>query len=113
MESVLGTIERAIGTGGATATWAEPVMVEDVALMVAVPTAFAVTNPLAFTLAIPVWDEVQEADAVRSCVEPSEKVPVAVSCSDSPTGNDDGLGATVIEMRDAGFTVTELVPVTP
>ena len=38
-------------------------------------------------------------------------MPVAVSCSDSPIGNDDGLGVMVIETSAAGFIVTEAEPV--
>src|SRR5579864_4569883 len=51
------------------------------------------------------------AICVRSIVDPSVKLPIAESCSDKPTGIDDGLGLMVMEESAALVTVTEAFPV--
>jgi hypothetical protein len=49
-------------------------------------------------------------DFVRSCVLPSEKTPVAVSCKLVPFGIE-GLGGVIwIELRTAAVTVKGFVP---
>jgi hypothetical protein len=59
-------------------------MPPDVAVIVVVPAATAVTNPLEpaalLMVATPVLDEFQVTVVVRFCVELSEYVPVAVYC---------------------------------
>ena len=80
---------------------------------VAVPTALATTEPEAFTLAIAGADEIHVAVCVRFCVLPSVYVPVAVSCSVSPTGKEFGVGVTAMLTREAGPTVIAELPVTP
>ena len=49
------------------------------ALMLVDPTACAVANPAAFTLATPVFEEAHETELLMFCVLPSENVPVAVN----------------------------------
>ncbi len=51
-----------------------------VAIMVAVPVPSVLTSPLLLTVATAGVEEVQVRSALRSCVELSEKVPVAVNC---------------------------------
>jgi len=91
---------------------AEPAMEPEVAVMVVVPSALPRTEPEAATLATPVPDEAQVTEFVIFSVDPSEKFPLAVSCSDSPTGTDDGLGVTVMPSKAAWPTDTEAVPFT-
>jgi len=67
--------------GPPTVNVAEPETAPYVAVIVAVPCAFVFTRPVGETLAIAVLDDDQFTVDVRSCVELSEKVPVAVSCA--------------------------------
>ena len=50
---------------------------------------------------------------VRSCVELSEKVPVAVNCSVSPLGDAGLAGVTAIDWRAAALTVRTVEPLMP
>ena len=59
------------------------------------------------------FPEVQLADVVRSWVLPSEKVPVAVSCTVVPLAIGGFGGVIVIDVSVAGVTVTVVVPDTP
>jgi hypothetical protein len=85
------------------------VIPEKLAETVAVPVARALARPFvsAALLTDRTWalDEVQVADAVTSCVVPSEKVPVAVNCCDCPTAMLEFAGVTDRETRVAGSTV--------
>lgn len=49
------------------------------ALMLVDPTACAVANPAAFTLATPVFEEAHATELLMFCVLPSVNVPVAVN----------------------------------
>jgi hypothetical protein len=51
--------------------------------------------------------------AVKSCVVPSEKVPVAVSCTVVSLASEGFTGVITIEARTAGVTVTVVDPETP
>ena len=55
------------------------------AVMVAVPGASPVANPIVppvlFTVATDAGDEVHDAELVRSCVLPSANVPIALNCT--------------------------------
>ena len=68
---------------GVTVRVVEPEMLPDAALMVAVPTARAVADPLEpaalLIVATAVLDELQVTAAVRSWVELSVYVPIAVN----------------------------------
>jgi hypothetical protein len=113
MDNVAGTIFRPTTTAGVTVRLAELATDPLVALIVAVPVALARTEPAGLTLATADADELHVTDCVRFCTVPSEKLPVAVSGSDSPTGKDDGFGLTAIPSNAAGPTVTDVLPVTP
>ena len=63
-----------------------PAMLPNVAEMVALPAATAVTRPPLDTVATGVFDEPQVTCKVMSKPVPSEYVPVAVSCGVTPTG---------------------------
>lgn len=56
---------------GVTVRLLEPLTDPEDAVMVAFPTAVAVTSPVAETVAVVVVEEVQVAVLVRSCVLPS------------------------------------------
>ena len=67
-------------------------------------------------MATVVFDDDQVTCPVRSCVEPSEKVPMAMNCSVLPGSTLELAlaGITMIELRvGAGVTVSKVEPVTP
>jgi hypothetical protein len=70
IDALDGVIDKETRTAGVTVSVAEPVIVPDLAVIVAVPWATLVANPLALTVAIEVADEVQAAVPVRFCVVP-------------------------------------------
>ncbi len=76
-----------------------------VARIVLLPTARLEARPLAVIVAAAVLLEVQEAEAVRSCVLLSEKVPVAVNCCVTPTGMEGLAGVMAMDTRVAEVTV--------
>ncbi len=67
-----------------TVTVVEPATLPLVAVTVADPGATAVISPVLETVTTPASEEVQAAEGVRSCVDWSEYVPVAVSWSVVP-----------------------------
>jgi hypothetical protein len=87
--------------------------VPKVAVMITVPPETAVARPLLLTVATSVFDEFQVACVVISKLAPSEKVPMAVNCSVSPTAGIGAAGVTVIEDRVAGVTVRVALPSIP
>ena len=109
-EDELGVTEIDTSAAGLTVREADPAVFPTAALTVALPIALAVAIPVAFTAATEGPEELQVADCVRSRVDWSVKVPVADSCSDSPTGNEDELGAIAIDTSAAGLTFTEADP---
>lgn len=82
-----------------------PAAVETVAVIVVVPTAVPVASPLLLIVATAVFDERQEADRVRSCVELSEKFPVAVNCCFVPLAMIGSAGVIVTDWSVAAPTV--------
>jgi hypothetical protein len=96
---------------GATFTvkLAVPETVPDVAVIVAVPVATPVASPPE-TVAKAVFDEVQVAEAVKSCVLLSLKVPVAVNCCVAPALIVAVAGVTAIELNVAAALDPELHP---
>jgi hypothetical protein len=81
--------------------------------MVAIPTPVPVTRPEGLTVARPFDEEVQLAVEVKSSVVPSEKTPVAVSCTLVPLAIEGFGGVIVIDVRVAAVTVTVVDPDTP
>jgi hypothetical protein len=69
-EVVAGATAIEVRTAAVTVNVAEPLIVPDVALMVALPGPTPVANPLLLTVAAEVFDEVQVAVLVRFCVVP-------------------------------------------
>jgi hypothetical protein len=77
--------------------------------MVAVPAVIPVATPDAFTAATLVFEELHCAEAVKSCVVPSEYVPMALKETVADTTTDAGLGETEIPVKDAVAGVVGLV----
>ena len=94
---------------------AVPVVEPSVAVMVAAPVALAVARPwdpeVLEIVAVDVDDDDHVTVLVRSAVDRSEYVPVAVYCWVSPTGTFCAAGETVIDTSTAGRTVITEVPV--
>jgi len=75
-------------TAFVTVRFVDPEIDPEVAVIIAVPTARPLANPAVVMLAVVFATALQVTDAVRSCVELSVKVPVAVNCSVTPMGTD-------------------------
>jgi hypothetical protein len=69
-EAVAGVTEIEVKTAAVTVNVAEPLIVPEVAVMVALPGATLVASPPLLTVAAAVAEEVQVALVVRFCVEP-------------------------------------------
>ena len=74
-------------------------MFPEVALMVVEPAPAEVARPALSMGATVVSEDVQVTDEVRSCVLPSEYVPVAVNCCVAPRVMLESAGAIVRETR--------------
>jgi hypothetical protein len=85
-------------------------MVPKVAVMVVVPPATAVTMPLLLTIATVLLEELQVTCEVISWSVPSEYTPKAVNCWVNPTCIPELAGATDMEDRVAGVTVSVVLP---
>jgi hypothetical protein len=92
--------------GWATESTVNPVIEPETALMVALPIPVPVANPLLSMVATPGAEEVQPTELVRSCVLPSENVPVAVNCWFVPSGMEAPDGATAIDTNTGAVTVS-------
>ena len=95
----------------------DPEMPMYVAVIVVCPEAMGMASPLEppalLTSAIPLFDELQVTRGVRSCTVPSEKLPLAENCWDSPMGVLGLVGVTSIETSVAESTVSTVLPETP
>jgi len=89
---------------------ADPVMEDELAVIVVEPAATPVANPVLPIPAIVGAEEVQVAEAVRSCVVPSLYMPVALNCWVRATTTEADAGVTVMETRVAPATVSVVVP---
>ncbi len=69
-DAVVGVTEIEVNTAAVTVNVAEPLIVSDLAVMVALPWAMLVANPPALTVAIDFAEEVQVAVLVRFWVVP-------------------------------------------
>jgi hypothetical protein len=88
----------------------EPLMDDDVAVIVEVPTAAALARPAALIVAVVVVPELHVTVLVRFCVVPSLNVPVAVNCWVAPLAIDGFTGVTAIDCRVAAVTVRVVEP---
>jgi hypothetical protein len=76
-----------------------PDIFPDVAAIVVVPEETAVASPPVLIVATEVSKELQPAWAVRSRLDPSEYLPVAVNCTVTPAGTLGWEGVTTIKER--------------
>jgi hypothetical protein len=88
----------------------EPLMDEDVAVIVEVPTPAPLARPAALMVAVVVVPEDQVTLDVRFCVVPSLNVPVAVNCCVAPLAIDGFAGVTAIDCSVAAVTVRVVEP---
>src|SRR6185369_13706118 len=99
---------------GVTVRVVEPEISPDVAVMVVVPAAREVAVPFVpaalLMAALVVSEELQVTVVVRSCVLPSEKVPVAVNCWTVELTMLGFAGVTAMDSRVAGVTVSAVEP---
>ena len=91
-------------TAGLTVNNARPVTPPSVAEIVDAPAANGAATPAALMVATDVFADAQITWPVRSSVEPSEKVPVAVNGSVSPLATLGLAGVTTIDCTAAGPT---------
>ena len=77
-------------------------------MIVAEPAATVVARPFASIVAIEVDELDHTTEVVKSCVEPSANVPIALNCSAEPSATDGFEGDTEIELRAAAVAVTEI-----
>src|ERR1700678_4079035 len=93
-----------------TVSKVEPLMDDDVAVIVEVPTPAPVARPAALIVAVVVVPEDQVTLDVRFCVEPSLNVPVAVNCCVAPLAIDGFAGVTAIDCSVSAVTVSKVEP---
>jgi hypothetical protein len=98
--------------GGFTVSVADPLTEPEVAMITEVPCVFEVASPAALIVATAAVAEVQATELVRSLVELSDQVPVALNCWVSPAATAEVPGVTLSEARAAGFTVSVADPLT-
>ncbi len=96
-EDVDGVTASETGTAGLTNRLAEPLTEPELAEMVVLPGEILVAYPGEFIAATAGTDEVQVADCVMSCVEPSVNVAVAENCWLYPEAIEIDAGLTEIE----------------
>ena len=93
-----------------TVSTVEPLIDDDVAVIVEVPTPAAVARPDALIVAVVVVPDDHVTVLVRFCVVPSLKVPVAVNCCVAPLVIDGFAGVTAIDCSVAAVTVSTVEP---
>jgi hypothetical protein len=96
-----------------TVSTVEPVMLPLLAEIEEVPIPTPVAKPVPFIVATEVAAEAHVAVLLRSCVELSLNVPVAVNCCVVPLAIDGFAGVTAMETSVGGVTVSVVEPVTP
>ena len=109
-DAVPGVTAIEANTAAVTVSVAEPWIVPDVAVIVAVPFPTLVASPPRLTVAIVAADEVQVAVLVKFCVLLSLYVPVAVNCCVYPAATDAVPGVTAIEANTGAVTVNVVEP---
>src|SRR5271167_5249790 len=93
-----------------TVSKVEPLMDDDVAVIVEVPTPAPLARPAALIVAVEVVPELHVTVPVKFCVEPSLNVPVAVNCWVAPLVIEGFAGVTVMDCSVAAVTVRTVEP---
>ena len=107
-----GVTDKEATAADVTATPADPMMPLCVAVMLAVPCATLVANPLAFTVVTDAFEELQVTEAVTIFVVLSEYVAVAVSCCELPCAKLALAGVTLMLEIVTTVIVSAALPVT-
>src|SRR5215471_1429118 len=111
MDGVDGVIAKEERLAASTVRGALPDTPSKDAVIVVAPILKALASPLTVIEAIPGADEVHDTDPVMSCIEESEKVPVAANCCAIPIEMLAFVGVTTMETTVAEVTVTVAEPV--
>jgi hypothetical protein len=112
IEGFAGVTAIDTSVGAVTVSFVVPSTAPEAALIVLVPAATPVANPPAVIVTTPVDCEVQVTELVKSCMELSEKVPVAVNCSVLPFPIEGFAGVTTIDTIVVAVTVSVVAPLT-
>lgn len=112
IEGLAGVTAIDTSVAAVTARFVDPVTLPDTALIVLVPAATPVANPLALMVATLVVTELHATEPVKFCVELSEKVPVAVNCCVAFLAIEGFAGVTAIDTNVGAVTVSVVVPLT-
>jgi hypothetical protein len=110
IEGFVGAIAIDCSVAAVTVSKVEPLIDDDVAVIVEVPTPAPLARPAALIVAVVVVPDDQVTVDVRFCVVPSLKVPVAVNCCVAPLAIDGFAGVTAIDCNVAAFTVSKVEP---
>jgi hypothetical protein len=110
IEGFAGVTAIDCNVAAVTVSRVEPLMDDDVAVMVEVPTPAPLARPAVLIVAIAVVPELHVTVPVRFCVVPSLNVPVAVNCCVAPLVIDGFAGVTAIDCSVAAVTVSTVEP---
>jgi hypothetical protein len=110
IEGFAGVTAIDCSVAAVTVSKVEPLMDDDVAVMVEVPTAAPLAKPAALIVAVAVVPDDQVTVEVKFCVEPSLNVPVAVNCCVAPLVIEGFAGVTAIDCSVAAVTVSTVEP---
>jgi hypothetical protein len=110
IEGFVGAIAIDCSVAAVTVSKVEPLIDDDVAVIVEVPTPAPLARPAALIVAVVVVPEDHVTVLVRFCVVPSLKVPVAVNCCVAPLAIDGFAGVTAIDCSVAAVTVSKVEP---
>jgi methylglyoxal synthase len=110
IEGFAGVTAIDCNVAAVTVSKVEPLIEEDVAVIVEVPTPAPLARPAALIVAVVVVPEDHVTVLVRFCVVPSLNVPVAVNCCVAPLAIDGFAGATAIDCNVAAVTVSKVEP---
>jgi hypothetical protein len=117
IDGLCGLTSMAAKIAFVTVRLPDPATAPKVALMTVLPLPVLVAIPLLpdvlLTVATLGTDELQWAELVTSCVEPSVNVPTAVNFWFIPNGIAAVAGLAVIETTEAGVTVSSVDPLVP
>jgi hypothetical protein len=110
IEGFVGAIAIDCSVAAVTVSKVEPLIDDDVAVIVELPTPAPVARPDELIVAVVVVPDDQVTVDVRFCVVPSLKVPVAVNCCVAPLAIDGVAGVTAIDCSVAAVTVSKVEP---
>src|SRR5271163_3447852 len=110
IEGFAGVTAIDCNVAAVTVSKVEPLMDDDVAVIVEVPTPAPLASPAALIVAVAVVPELHVTVPVKFWVEPSLNVPVAVNCWVAPLMIDGIAGVTAIDCNVAAVTVRTVEP---